>query len=102
MVNSGGNETWGSRVVLGSYGTSYLLWKILRNSLKKVIIAENDQKGQSTTKIFGNWLNPKFTVFELKKTKKNCFWLKKRCNTIKTLTIVILMKKITSYVAKLL
>ena len=40
--------------MLGSYGTSYLLGKNLRNSLKKVIIAENDQKGQSATKIFRN------------------------------------------------
>ena len=46
-----------------------MLGKILKSSLKKVIIAENDQKGQSTTKLFGNWQNPKFTVFELKIAK---------------------------------
>ena len=50
-----------------------MLGKILKNSLKKVIIAENDLKGQSATKIFGNWLNPKFTVFELKKQKSIVF-----------------------------
>ena len=46
-----------------------MLGKILKNSLKKVIIAENDQKGQSATKIFGNWKNPKFTDFVLKIAK---------------------------------
>ena len=45
-----------------------ICWEnFLENSLKKVIIAENDLKGQSATKIFGNWLNPKFSVLELKK-----------------------------------
>ena len=30
---------------------------------KKTIIAEKDQEGQSVPKIFGNWQNPKLTVF---------------------------------------
>ena len=54
-----------------------MLGKILKISLKKVITAENDQEGQSATKIFGNWQNPKFTVFELKLTKKALFLVNK-------------------------
>ena len=46
-----------------------MLGKFLKNSLKKVNIAENDQKGHSATKIFGNWKNPKFTDFVLKIAK---------------------------------
>ena len=48
-----------------------MLGKILKISLKKFIIAEYDQECQLATKIFGNWQNPKFTVFELKLTKKS-------------------------------
>ena len=43
-----------------------MLGKFFKNSLKKVSIAENEQKGQSATELFGNWQNPKITVFELK------------------------------------
>ena len=77
-----------------------MLGKILTNSLKKVIIAENDLKGQSATKIFGNWLNPKFTVFELK--KELFFGQKRGVTQLRHYKIVILMKKMTSYIAKLL
>ena len=54
-----------------------MLGKILKNSLKKVIIAENDQKDQSAAKLFENWQNPKFTVFELKIAKQELFLVKK-------------------------